>query len=293
MDNLIIEEFINYMQKEKKSSINTIQSYVRDIKQYARYIEDKGFDVIYCGKTQILSYMLSMQKADKADSSILRSIASVRGLYGFLQARGMVQANPAIGIKLPKKEKQMPEILTRDEIDKLLDAPKDNSPMSVRDKAMLELIYASGIKVTELISLTMRDVDTDLGYLRCSHSGNIRIVPLGRAAVNALREYIALARPVMASPEEDCLFVNCSGGSMSRQGFWKLIKKYARLAGIDKDITPHTLRHSFAAHLLENGADLVSIQEMLGHKDISSTQMYARLVHGRIREVYNKAHPRA
>lgn len=237
--------------------------------------------------------MLSMQKEGRADSTISRCIASVRALYAYLIIRGSVRENPAVGIKLPKQERKLPEILSKGEVDALLGGLSENNPKEIRDKAMLEIMYASGIKVSELISLRITDVDTDFGYLKCIHGTDVRIVPLGRPAIIAVKNYLAVSRPLMANEDEQTLFVNYTGSAMTRQGFWKLVKEYARKAGIEKDITPHTLRHSFAAHLLENGADLVSIQEMLGHKDISSTQMYAKLVHGRIREVYNRAHPRA
>ncbi len=293
MDNKIVASFCDYMRNEKKSSANTVISYERDIKSFVAYIEDNGHDLLSVSKTQVISYMLSMQKSGKADSTISRCIASVRALYAYLISKGSAKDNPAVGIKLPKQERKLPEILSRKEVDALLGCLEDSNPKEIRDKAMLEIMYASGIKVSELVSLKVEDVDTDLGYLKCIHETDVRIVPLGRPAVMAVKNYLAVSRPLMANEDERCLFVNYTGSAMTRQGFWKLIKEYAAKAGIEKTITPHTLRHSFAAHLLENGADLVSIQEMLGHKDISSTQMYAKLVHGRIREVYNKAHPRA
>jgi len=184
-------------------------------------------------------------------------------------------------------------VLTKAEVESLLECPCISSPRGIRDKAMLEVMYATGIKVSELISLKLDDVDADLGYLKCIQTKNVRIVPIGRCAMNALKNYLTIARPLMANPETVTLFVNCNGDEMSRQGFWKIVKEYAKKSGIKQDINPHTLRHSFATHLLENGADLFSIQEMLGHKDISSTQVYAKLAHSGIREVYNKAHPRA
>lgn len=293
MKKMLITEFSEYLKEEKKVSENTLQSYCRDIKQFSAYIESLGFDLLSAGRSQVLEYMVEMTDRGKADSSIMRCIASVRALYNFMLLKGMIKANPATNLKMPKKETKAPEILTQEEIEALLDAPDMSSIKSIRDKAMLELMYASGIKVTELISMKLGDIDVDLGYIKCCRSNNIRIVPLGKAAVEAIKTYITVARPQMANEDTETLFVNCGGASMSRQGFWKLIKSYAKKAGIDKDITPHTLRHSFATHLLENGADLASIQEMLGHKDISSTQIYSKLVHGRIREIYNMAHPRA
>lgn len=293
MKEMLISEFAQYLQEEKQVSQNTVQSYCRDIKQFSLYIESAGFDLLSAGRTQVLEYMTKMQKNGKADSSIMRCIASVRSLYNFMQIKGIKASNPALNLKTPKKENKAPEILTQTEIEALLDAPDGSTVKSIRDKAMLEVMYASGVRVTELITMKISDIDSDLGYLKCFKADNIRIVPLGKVAVEAVKTYLTVARPLMATKDTQTLFVNCSGTAMSRQGFWKLIKKYAKMAGIQKEITPHTIRHSFATHLLENGADLASIQEMLGHKDISSTQVYAKLVHGRIREVYNKAHPRA
>lgn len=293
MENIIISQFAQYLKETKNVSDNTLQAYCRDIRQFCTYVESMGFDLLTSGRTQVLSFMVDMQKSGKADSSILRSISSLRTLYSYLMMNSTVHTNPAANLKMPKQEKKMPDFLTKDEIDALLSIEDMNSPRSVRDKAMLEVMYASGIKVSELISLRTNDIDTDLGYIRCCRTANIRIVPLGKPAVDAVRHYLSFARPSLASDGVDSLFVNCSGSPMSRQGFWKIIKEYAAKAGIKKDITPRTLRHSFALHLLENGADLASIQEMLGHKDISSTQMYAKLAHARIREVYNSSHPRA
>lgn len=293
MENVLISEFAEYLQTEKHVSDNTLQSYCRDIRQYSKHLKNTGFDLMNAGRNQILEYVIDMQNKGKADSSVMRCVASVRAIYNFMIVKGMKNSNPATALKMPKKENKVPEIMTQDEINALLSAPDMTSVKSIRDKAMLEIMYASGIKVTELINLRLDDIDTDLGYLKCVRTGNIRIIPLGKPAVEAVKAYLTLSRPLMAKDDSVSLFVNCDGNTMSRQGFWKLLKSYARKAGIEKDITPHTLRHSFATHLLENGADLPSIMEMLGHKDITSTQMYTKLVHGRIREIYNKAHPRA
>lgn len=293
MENIIITEFAQHLRGNKKVSENTVQSYCRDIKQFSDYITKSGFDILSADNALVTSYVNNMQSRGMADSSVLRCIASIRALYSFLLAKSAVTTNPTSDIKLPKQQKRTPEALSKDEIDALLNIPNLTTPRALRDKAMLEIMYASGIKVSELIALKTRDVDVDIGYLRCCRTGDVRIVPLGKLAINALKEYLAIARPNLASDNTDTLFVNCTGSPMSRQGFWKIIKEYATKAGIDKEINPRTLRHSFAIHLLENGADLTSIQEMLGHKDISSTQIYAKLAHAKIREVYNKAHPRA
>ncbi len=293
MNKLIMDEFTSYLADGKELKKNTLLSYTRDIELFSEYMQHQKIDMISVNRGHVLSYILYMQDKGKASSSILRSIASLRALFSFLVSKGAMQANPATDIKLPKREKRAPEFLSREEIERLLNTPDISTHRGIRDKAILEIMYATGLKASELICMNMRDIDTDLGYVRCSRGANIRIVPLGKAAVNAAKIYIAVARPAMADADEKALFVNCSGVAMTRQGLWKIIKEYARRAEIRTDITPHSLRHSFAMHLLENGADLVSIQEMLGHKDASSTQLYARMFNGRLREVYNKSHPRA
>lgn len=294
--NALLCDFVNYLEKDRKLSANTLSSYTRDIRQYFDYVADNSLDVVKVSKTQIITYMLYMQKSGRAAASVSRSMASVRAFYNYLVSNNYVDTNPAYRLQAPKREKKLPCILTTDEVESLLAQPDSldkPTAKSIRDKAMLELIYATGIKVSELISLALDDVDTTLGYIKCIGNDTARIIPIGHVAVSALSAYLGDVRQSMANEGENALFVNCNGGRLTRQGFWKLIKDYAHRAGIDKDITPHTLRHSFAAHLIENGADLVSVQEMMGHKDISSTQVYTKLVKSRIRDVYNKAHPRA
>lgn len=293
MDRFMLD-FVSYLKNDKGVASNTLQSYTRDIKQFWDYISSESLSLTEVTSDDITSYMKHMQSEGKAVSSVSRSLASVRALYNYLLLKGAVSRNPAGRIKTPRQEKKLPQVLTPSEVDSLLRRPDKKSAKGVRDRAMLELLYASGIKVSELISLNVDDIDLDFGYLKCIGETDVRIVPLGKSAIKALREYITSYRGTMvASGDEKALFVNCGGTKMTRQGFWKLIKGYAADAGIEKDITPHTLRHSFAAHLLENGADLASIQEMLGHKDIASTQVYTRLMKNHIRDVYNKAHPRA
>ena len=293
MEKLIID-FVNYLEKDKGVSLNTLQSYTRDIKQFTDYINSEKLNLSEISQDDVSKYVKYMQKKGKAASSVSRSLASLKALFNFLLLRGAVSKNPAGRIKTPKQEKKLPEILTLGEIDNLLRRPNKKTQKGMRDKAMLELLYATGIKVSELISLNIDDIDLDFGYLKCIGENDVRIVPLGKSAIKALKDYITNCRlSMVASADERTLFVNCGGNKMTRQGYWKVIKGYAQEAGIEKDITPHTLRHSFATHLLENGADLASIQEMLGHKDIASTQVYTRLVQNHIREVYNKAHPRA
>lgn len=292
--NVTILDFVNYLKNDKGVSANTLQSYTRDIRQFEEYIDFKKIAANAVTADDINAYIKYMQKSGKAASSVSRSLASVRALYNYLLLKGVVASNPAGRIKTPKQEKKLPQVLTPSEIDSLLRSPDKKTSKGIRDRAMLELLYASGLKVSELIALNTDDIDLDFGYLKCIGEAEVRIVPLGKSAIKALKEYITNHRASMlASADDSTLFVNCSGTKMTRQGFWKLIKGYAKDAGIEKDITPHTLRHSFAAHLLENGADLASIQEMLGHKDIASTQVYTRLMKNHIRDVYNKAHPRA
>jgi len=294
MMNALMHEFVDYLENDKKVARNTLQSYTRDIRQFSDYIDEHKLDTVSVKGSDIEDYIAHMQMEGKAASSVSRNLASVRALYGYLHLKGKVSHDPTYKLKTPKAEKKLPQILSTNEVNLLLKSPDSSTDKGKRDKAMLELLYATGIKVSELISLDKSDLDLDFGYIKCISENDVRIVPLGKTAIRALKEYISSARPVMiAMPDENALFVNCNGTRMTRQGFWKLIKVYAAETGIEKDITPHTLRHSFAAHLLENGADLASIQEMLGHKDIVSTQVYTKLMKNHIREVYNKAHPRA
>ena len=289
-----INAFILYLHNVKKMSLNTEMSYRRDLNKVADFLETQGVtDVTKVTETNLNSYVLYMEKNNFSAATVSRNIACLKSFYHFLVKEGMVSENIAENLKAPKVEKKLPEILTTQEVFRLLDQPKGDHPKEIRDKAMLELLYATGIRVTELISLKVSDVNLHLGYINCKDAHKERTIPIGNAARDALSRYLNEARDTMlADAKDDTLFVNCSGEPMSRQGFWKLIKYYAKKAGIEADITPHTLRHSFAAHLVENGADLRSVQEMLGHSDISTTQIYANMSHSRIREVYAKAHPR-
>lgn len=289
-----IEAFIAYLHNVKKKSDNTRMSYRRDLYKLKAFMEELGVkDVRDISQTNLNSYVLYLEKNGFAPATISRNIASVKAFYHFLFREHMVEEDVSEALKAPKVEKKLPEIMTVTEIDRLLSQPSGNAPKELRDKAMLELLYATGIRVSELISLKLSDVNLKMGFVACSDSGRERVIPFGNTARNALLAYLEHARDTMIlNDEEETLFVNCSGQPMSRQGFWKLIKSYAAKAGITSEITPHTLRHSFAAHLVENGADLRSVQEMLGHSDISTTQIYANKTHNRIREVYTKAHPR-
>jgi len=289
-----INDFISYLHNIKKTSNNTELSYKRDLGKLRQYLEENRIDDVKDITKEILeSYIVYLGENHFAAATISRNVASIKAFAHYLCKEGVIEKDISDGLKAPKIEKKMPEIMTTEEVVWLLEQPKGDSPKEIRDKAMLELLYATGIRVTELITLKVSDVNMQMGYIICRDGSRERVIPFGAAAKKALKNYLENARNVMLiNLQSEILFVNCSGQPMSRQGFWKLIKYYAKKAGIVADITPHTLRHSFAAHLVENGADLRSVQEMLGHSDISTTQIYATLTHNRIREVYAKAHPR-
>lgn len=289
-----IDSFIIYLHNIKKTSENTEMSYRRDLLKVRHFMEEQGIcDVSKISATNLNSYVLYLEKNQFSAATISRNIASLKAFYHYMFREGMVREDVSEKLKAPRIEKKIPEILTMEEVIKLLEQPSGNSPKEIRDKAMLELLYATGIRVTELITLKLADVNLQMGFIICRDAAKERVVPFGKEARSALIKYLDGTREkMMEDPACEYLFANCSGQPMSRQGFWKLIKHYAKKAGITADITPHTLRHSFAAHLVENGADLRSVQEMLGHSDISTTQIYANMNHNRIREVYAKAHPR-
>jgi len=291
-------EYLNgyetYLKTEKKSSANTVSSYLRDVRQYLEHARLKGTDITSSGQAEIEQYSRYLGGTGKSPASVTRAIASLKSFYGYLLSSGAIESNPVKGVTPAKQEKKLPQILTSKEVELFLAQPECTDSKGYRDRAMLELLYATGIRVTELINLNVENINLSASFLRCSSKGKERVIPLYPAAVRAVGEYLDRVRTqLLEDPEEPALFVNMTGERMSRQGFWKIIKYYQEKAGINKEITPHTLRHSFAAHLLENGADLRSIQEMLGHADISSTQVYAQLVNQKIKAVYNKAHPRA
>lgn len=294
-DENYIESFERYLKEEKHSSQNTYSSYVRDVNQFSDYLQHYLMsDLLSVDNGVVLGYVAYLRGAGKSPATISRSIASIKSFYSFMMREGLVAANPVHDISVEKGEKKLPQILTSAEVELLLEQPKCTDMKGYRDRAMLELLYATGIRVTELISLNIDDVKLSAGIIKCTARGKERYIPMYTAAIKAMSDYINLIRGKMiADPSEQALFVNMSGERMSRQGFWKVIKHYQEMAKIDKDITPHTLRHSFAAHLLENGADIHSVQEMLGHADISSTQIYTQIVKKQLKDVYNKAHPRA
>lgn len=295
MDNAqCIAYFENYLTNEKKASANTLSSYLRDIRQLGEYLDSRGGSILSAGEKELGDYILYLKEKGKSAATVSRSIASIKNLYALLCLRQIVAENPSGKLVSEKSAQKLPQILSSQEVELLLDQPECVDAKGYRDKAMLELLYATGIRVSELIDLNIGDVNLDAGVIRCHSRNKERFVPMYSVAVKALSDYISLVRPQMiAMPDESSLFVNISGERMSRQGFWKIVKYYQKKAKIDKDITPHTLRHSFAAHLLENGADIHAIQEMLGHADISSTQVYSQLVKKQLKDVYNKAHPRA
>ncbi|HED24502.1 MAG TPA: site-specific tyrosine recombinase XerD [Firmicutes bacterium] len=291
-----LQSYTNFLAVEKGLSRNTLESYNRDIRKLITFLKKKAVIKPEAVTHEILAEFIGeLRNNGQATSSISRCIASIRSFFNFLLQEGVIPRNIASNLESPRIERKLPRILTTDEIDKLLEQPSSGKHKEQRDKAMLELLYASGIRVSELISLDVNDFDPRVGYLRCRGKGmKDRIVPVGSVAVNYVNEYLRKSRSRMIRTNgEPALFVNQHGRRMTRQGFWKILKKYAQKANIKGEITPHTLRHSFATHLLENGADLRSVQEMLGHSDISTTQIYTQVTRRKIREVYDKAHPRA
>ncbi|MDN5364283.1 MAG: integrase/recombinase XerD [Eubacteriales bacterium] len=292
----LIDAFIHYLTVERGLAENTIISYRRDLIQFKKFLQqEKGSNIKDVGRNVILAYLLFLQKEGRAPATSSRHLAALKSFFSFLINERLIERDPTVNLESPKQEKRLPKVLTVEEVDLLLAQPQPVDPAGMRDKAMLELLYATGIRVSELISLDVEHVNLELSYIRCFGKGaKERIIPMGSVARRWVRTYLVRGRPrLLKSPGERALFLNHHGRRMTRQGFWKIIKKYAAAAGIKKDITPHTLRHSFATHLLENGADLRSVQEMLGHADITTTQIYTHLTRGRLKEVYSKTHPRA
>lgn len=289
-----VSGYMEYLTDVKKASPNTVLSYERDLKKMTAFFESQGIcDIKKVNATSINSYLLYLEKNKQATSTISRYLASMKAFFGFLREKGIIAEVPTLEAKAPRVEKKMPEILSIEEMLRLLEQPDGGSVKGIRDKAMLELLYATGIRVSELISLRVEDINLDMSYIQCDFGKKPRIIPFNEEAGKALEYYMLKARPVLVKDRPvDTLFTNCSGEPMSRQGFWKLIKLYGDKAGIKTVITPHTLRHSFAAHLVENGADLRAVQEMMGHSDLSTTQVYANMANNRIREVYSRTHPR-
>ena len=289
-----VKLFLDFLKDDKKLSDNTLQSYRRDIEQYEKYVSDNKINYLKATEETILEYMEYLREENKKESTISRSLASIRSFYQYLIRVKKIKKDPTMTIESPKINKRTPNILTSKEVELLLDQPKDVDLKGTRDKAMLEFAYATGMRVTEMISLDIDDVKLDEGYVVCRGRSKSRNIPLGSMSMKALKEYIDDARPYLIRDEsEEALFVNVNGTRLTRQGFWKIVKYYKEQAHIEKDITPHVLRHSFATHLLQNGADLKAIQTMLGHSDISSTQVYMQFQDPGIKNEYKKAHPRA
>ncbi len=289
-----IKNFLDFIENDKKVSQNTLQSYRRDIMQYSAYIEDNKINYLKIDEKGIRDYLKYMNDIGKKSSTISRSLASIRSFYQYLLRVKKIKKDPTEGIQSPKIEKRVPSVLTSQEVELLLEQPKNVDLKGIRDKAMLEFAYATGMKVTEIISLNLEDVNLEEGYVVCKGRERTRNIPLGSLSIKALKDYIENSRNILIKDENvKALFVNTNGQRLTRQGFWKIVKYYKEQAHISKDITPHILRHSFATHLLQNGADLKAIQTMLGHSDISSTQIYMQFQDATIQNIYKKAHPRA
>ena len=287
----LIKAYENYLSKVKQASTNTISSYMRDIRQFAGWL---GTEVADATQLNISAYLQYLEQDGRSAATISRTLASLKNFYAYLVSSGFCEKTPVTDIHIDRGEKKLPQILTGREIELLLAQPLCVDAKGFRDKAMLEVMYATGIRVTELIDLDIDDVNLEMGVIKCTAAKKTRMIPLYPAALRALTIYIRdIRESMLASSDEAALFVNVNGSRMSRQGFWKILKHYQAAAHIEKEITPHTLRHSFAVHLLENGADLNSLQELMGHCDISSTQMYTQLINQKINKVYKKCHPKA
>ena len=289
-----ISLFLEFLQNDKKLSDNTLQSYQRDIKQYETYVQENNIDYLKVNEEQVKDYLEYLTEIGKKTSTVSRNLASIRSFYQFLIRIKEIDGDPTQSIQSPKVAKRIPSILTSKEVELLLEQPKDVDLKGIRDKAMLEFAYATGMRVTEIISLNIDDVNLAEGYVTCRYGSKQRNIPLGTLSLKALKQYIEEARPYIIRDENiTALFVNINGRRLTRQGFWKIVKYYKEQAHISKDITPHVLRHSFATHLLQNGADLKAIQTMLGHSDISSTQVYMQFQDEGLKNIYRKTHPRA
>ncbi len=292
--NVELECFKDYLTNKKRSSENTVLSYMRDLRHMADYFYKTGVtDVAMINSTNLNSYVLDMERNGKSGATVSRSITTIKNFFRFLHNEGKIDREPTDLLKAPKAKKKMPTILTFEEINSLLAATAGDKPKNIRDKAMIELLYACGLRVSEVVNLKVDDINLNSGYIICKNETGVkeRVIPFGDTTKVILKKYLKVRNEFVGTKDVDYLFTNCFGGRLTRQGYWKILKSYAESAGINKEITPHTLRHSFAAHLVQNGADLKSVQEMLGHVDLASTQMYAQLVNRRLKEVYAKAHP--
>ena len=291
----LIGAYENYLTKVKQASGNTVASYLRDIRQFAGWLhEEEETEVVDAAQLHIQSFLEHLQSEGRSAATRSRALASLKNFYSYVVSAGFLAESPVKDVKVDRGEKKLPQILTNREIELLLAQPSSVDPKGIRDKAMLEVMYATGIRVSELIGLDLADVHLESGVIKCCSGKKSRTVHLYPDALKALTAYIREVRSsLLAEPGETALFVNIGGARMSRQGFWKILKHYQTTAHIDKEITPHTLRHSFAVHMQENGADLGSVQELMGHSDISSTQMYTQMVDQHLKQVYARCHPKA
>ena len=292
----LMQAYENHLIKVKNASANTVASYIRDIRQFSVWLlQNEGNSILSANQLNIIQYLNALQSQGKSKATVSRTLASLKNFFNYAVATGFLEASPITSdIHVERGEKKLPQILSGREVELLLAQPSSADAKGLRDKAMLEIMYATGMRVSELIDLNVNDVNLDLGIVKCCSNKKNRSIPLYPAALKAVGLYIREIRASMVSdPDESALFVNVGGVRMSRQGFWKILKHYQSKAGIEKEITPHTLRHSFAVHLLENGADLGSLQELMGHSDISSTQMYTHMINQKLKTVYEKCHPKA
>jgi len=289
----LIDQFINYLRLERGLADNTIQAYSRDLSSFARFLEEQDLSPLTVSRDQIIEYLSSLKRSLSA-RSIARSISATRMFFRFVTSEGHIRENPARLLETPRLSRKLPDVLSTDEVERLLARPDPSTPRGIRDRAMLELLYATGLRVSELISLTVLNVNLESGYIRTLGKGaKERLVPMGEKAIEAVRDYLLEGRSQMVRGANlPTLFLNSRGRPLTRQGFWKIIKRYGRTAGIKKEITPHTIRHSFASHLLEGGADLRAVQVMLGHEDISTTQIYTHVTRDKLREIHERYHPR-
>jgi len=293
-----LDDFIHFLVVEKGLAKNTIVSYKRDLNSYITYLKnvEQLEDLNSVQRPQIVHFLSHLKDTGKSSKTLARHIASIRAFHHFLLREKAVDHDPTVHIESPQHERSLPKVLSMEEVETLLDSPKLTDHFGYRDKAMLEMLYATGIRVSELIGLKIADVHLTMGFVRCMGKGSKeRIIPIGKTASDAIEQYLEKGRPKFISKKQrdDSLFLNHHGKGLTRQGFWKILKRLAMEAGIEKELTPHTMRHSFATHLLENGADLRAVQEMLGHADISTTQIYTHVTKTRLKDVYTKFHPRA
>ena len=292
----LINAYENYLTKVKQASANTVFSYIRDIRQFSDWLIRNGeLTVLDAGQVNISGYLEHLQQEGRSAATVSRTLASLKNFYAYLSSTGFLTESPVTDhIHVQRGEKKLPQILTSREVELLLAQPAATDPKGIRDKAMLEVLYATGIRVSELIDLNLSDYTPELKAIKVGSGKKVRSVPLYPGAIRCMNQYLKEARSILlADPSETALFVNVSGSRMSRQGFWKILKHYQVKANIDREITPHTLRHSFAVHLIENGADLSSVKELMGHSDISSTQLYTQMINQKVKSVYDKCHPKA